>query len=107
MNSETFYPRWDLLKNTLLHISNYSEERTLVVTLTITFFANLCCFVNFLAQNLLLRKLHSRILFKNCTFQYFSDFDCEFTEFFVLSCLFNYYLSHSPESLTHSLSLFM
>jgi len=55
MNSETFYPKWGLLKNTLFHVSETTKERmpsrTLVVSLLITVFASLCCFMNSSAQN--------------------------------------------------------
>lgn len=55
MSSETFYPKWGLFKNTLLHVSETTKERmrsrTLVVTFLITVFASLCCFMNSSAQN--------------------------------------------------------
>ena len=75
MNSETFYPKWGMLKNTLLRISETSKERmrsrTLVVIVLITVFASLCCFMNSSAQKLLLRKLHRSILSKLLLFKIF------------------------------------
>jgi len=109
MNSKTLYPKWGLLKNTLHHISDNSKERmhsrTLVMIPIITLFASLCYFMNGLAKILILRKLHRRILLKNCTFQNFIELNCEFTEFFVLSFLSNYCL-YPPDYLTLSLFIY-
>jgi len=108
MNSETLYLKWGLLKNTLLHISDNSEERMrsrmLVMIPIITLFASLCYFMNGLAKKLIFRKLHRSILLKNCTFQNFGDFICEFTEFFI-HFLSNYCLY--PRTTSLSLSLFI
>ena len=110
MNFGTFYPKWDLWKHTLLHNSDNSKERmrsrTLVMFPIITVFSSLCYFMNDLATIPILRKMHRSILLKNCTFQDFSDFDCEFTEFIVLSFLSNYCL-YPPNYLTLSLYIYV